>query len=193
MIKQQSIEKQETAQLGFWIYLMTDMMMFAALFATFWVLREGVNGGPSGSDLFDPHYALVETIILLTSSVTVGLSNLALQFGRVKQSFRLLAVTILLGVGFLSMELVEFIRMAGDGHGPNTSAFLSGFFTLVGTHGFHILVGLIWATVLICLLRQRHNNVNFVRKFGLFTLFWHFLDLVWIFIFSVVYLIGGLA
>lgn len=184
-------EQREITELGFWIYLMTVLMLFAALFATFWVLRDGVNGGPSGHDLFDTQYALVETILLLASSVACGISFISLKFGKVKQSLWLLGATIALGLGFLGMEINEFMQLIADGNGPNASAFLSGFFTLVGTHGLHIAIGLLWAIILLLTLLRRKADQHLLRKFGLFTLFWHFLDLVWIFIFSVVYLIGG--
>lgn len=183
--------RQEKTELGFWLYLMTDIMLFASLFATFYILRANTNGGASGMTLFDPTYALAETLILLASSVTGGIAFVSMRFSKERQALWLLAATIVLGVAFLMLELREFIQFASEGNSWTMSAFLSGFFTLVGTHGLHILVGLIWASTLFQAFVTKGSSQHLVRKFGLFTLFWHFLDVVWIFIFSVVYLIGG--
>lgn len=186
-------EKQEKAELGFWIYLMTDVMLFASLFATFIVLLPGTNGGVTGADILDPSYALIETFILLASSVTCGLALIAARFKKTSQSLGLLLGTILLGFVFLGLELSEFATLVSDGHSWQASAFLSAFFTLVATHGFHILIGLAWASILFFRIVLKGMDDNALRKLGLFTLFWHFLDVVWIFIFSVVYLIGGVS
>lgn len=179
--------------LGFWIYLMTDCILFATLFAVFAVLRTATAGGPSGADLFDLNFVLVETMILLTSSFTVGLAYLAAEHGLKKQSIFWLILTFLLGVSFLAMELWEFNELIHEGHGWQQSAFLSSYFILVGTHGFHIAVGLLWMAVVIFRLVQRNFKETDVRRLSLLSLFWHFLDIIWIFIFSFVYLIGGIA
>lgn len=182
--------KQEKHQLGFWAYIMTDCMLFASLFATYMILRNATNGGPGGSELFNLGFVLVETLILLTSSYLCGLANLALHHGRRKEFIVYLGATILLGVSFLALELHEFGQLVAEGHGPQASAFLSAFFTLVGTHGVHIAIGLVWALVLIWAFYRQGRNVDLKRKFGLFSIYWHFLDVVWIFIFTIVYAMG---
>lgn len=186
-------EKHEKAELGFWLYLMTDVMLFASLFATFIVLKPGTNGSATGADILDPSYALIETFVLLASSVTCGLALIAARFKKTSQSLGFLLATILLGLVFLGLELREFATLVSEGHSWQVSAFLSAFFTLVATHGFHIFIGLVWASVLFVRILAKGMDDNALRKFSLFALFWHFLDIVWIFIFSVVYLIGGLS
>lgn len=182
--------KQDKHQLGFWAYIMTDCMLFASLFATYMILRSSTNGGPGGNELFSLGFVLVETLILLTSSYMCGLANLALHHNKRKEFIVYLGATILLGATFLGLELHEFSQLITEGHGPHASAFLSAFFTLVGTHGFHIGIGLVWAMVLIWALYRQGNNADLRRKFGLFSIYWHFLDVVWIFIFTIVYALG---
>jgi cytochrome o ubiquinol oxidase subunit 3 len=184
---------QEKKTLGFWIYLMTDLVLFASLFATFAVLRNNTAGGPGGSQLFDMPFVLLETMILLTSSFTVGLAILGSNRGYKKQTIFWLLVTFALGAAFLSLELSEFTHLASEGNSWARSGFLSSFFTLVGTHGLHIAIGLIWLAVMVVRLVQRGFKETDLKRLALFGLFWHFLDVVWIFIFSIVYLIGGLA
>lgn len=179
--------------LGFWVYLMTDCVLFATLFATFAVLRTATAGGPAGSDIFDLDFVLIETMILLTSSFTVGLAMLAAERGYRYQSLIWLVVTFALGATFLGMELWEFNHLIAEGHGWQQSAFLSSYFVLVGTHGIHIAIGLLWMAVMILRLIQRNFKETDVRRLSLLSLFWHFLDIIWIFIFSFVYLIGGMA
>lgn len=186
-------EKAEKASLGFWLYLMTDIMVFASLFATYVILRHGTNGGPTSQDIFNLEFVMVETFLLLVSSFTSGLAFLALRQGQKRRALVLLGATIALGIGFLTLELYEFGELILAGHGPAHSAFLSAFFTLVGTHGLHILVGIIWAIALGDYISKHGTSPDAVRKFGLFTVFWHFLDLVWIFIFTIVYLLGAIS
>lgn len=178
--------------LGFWIYLMTDLVMFAGLFATFAVLRNNTFGGISMKEIFDGPFVLIETMLLLTSSFTVGLGMLAVYSKRKNLVFAFFALTFLLGAGFLSMELYEFNKLFSEGMGFQRSAFLSSFFTLVGTHGLHIAVGLLWMTVCMILLWTRGLTPRVISKLTLLSLFWHFLDIVWIFIFTIVYLMGAL-
>ncbi len=174
---------------GFWVYIMTDCVLFASLFAVFAVLRNNTFGGPSGKELFDMPYVLGETVFLLTSSFTCGLAMLALhRKDRIKVLFWL-AVTFLFGLAFLGLELTEFSHLVADGNSWRRSGFLSSYFTLVGTHGLHITVGLLWMAVLIAKVRTGLTN-SVVRRLTLFSLFWHFLDVVWIFIFTIVYLMG---
>lgn len=185
-------EDYSKVTLGFWVYLMTDCVLFASLFATYLVLRNNTNGGPGASELFSLPYVLVETLLLLTSSFVSGLALLAMHRNNRKQVLWLLALTALLGVVFLVMELVEFHHLASEGHSWTQSAFLSGYFTLVGTHGLHIAAGLIWLVILAVAIYFKGTTIHNVRRLSLFSLFWHFLDIVWIFIFSVVYMLGAL-
>lgn len=178
------------AQFGFWIYLMTDCILFGSLFATYAVLRNNTFGGVSGADIFNLPFVLIETIVLLASSFVCGLGLLAAQSRNKRATIGLFSLTALLGVSFLAMELIEFSKLASEGHGWWSSAFLSSFFTLVGTHGAHIAVGLIWIIVLLVRVKQQGITKNNLRRLSLLALFWHFLDLIWIFIFTIVYLMG---
>lgn len=175
---------------GFWLYLMTDCLLFASLFATFAVLRNATAAGPAGVDIFQMPLILAETLILLTSSFTCGLALIALKQKNTKYLLMWLGATYVLGVAFLTIELTEFFSLASEGHSWAQSAFLSAFFTLVGTHGLHILTGLIWLLVLVGVIVTKGVSTKTSRQLTLFALFWHFLDLVWIFIFTVVYLMG---
>jgi cytochrome o ubiquinol oxidase subunit 3 len=186
-------QAQERKTLGFWVYLMTDIVLFAALFATFAVLRNNTAGGPSGADLFNLEFVMVETMILLVSSFTAGLAVIASTRGLKKQTIFWLVLTFLLGVAFLWMELHEFSVLIADGDGWQRSAFLSSFFVLVGTHGLHIAVGLLWLAVMIFRLIRSNFKKTDVYRLSLFGLFWHFLDIIWIFIFTIVYLIGSIT
>lgn len=190
---QEEVAVHQRKSFGFWVYLMTDCVLFATLFATFAVLQTATAGGPSGAELFDLPFVLVETMLLLTSSFTVGLAYLAAERGLKKQTITWLIVTFLLGAVFLAMELWEFNHLIVEGAGWQTSAFLSSYFVLVGTHGLHIAVGLLWMAVVIFRLLQRNFKETDIRRLSLLSLFWHFLDVIWIFIFSIVYLIGGMA
>ncbi len=177
---------------GFWIYLMTDCILFGTLFAVYAVLQFGTFGGPSGKDIFDLPYVLVETIALLTSSFTCGLATVAAYRNNQRAVFAFLFVTFALGVTFLTLELREFFHLVHEGYSWQRSAFLSSFFTLVGTHGAHITAGLIWIAVLCGQMLYRGLSSSTLRRLTCFSLFWHFLDVVWIFIFTVVYLMGVL-
>ncbi len=185
--------KNGTTLFGFWVYLMTDCVLFASLFATFAVLRANTFGGPSGAQLFSLRYVLVETLALLTSSFTCGLALLAARGGQKRQTVLLFGVTFLLGLLFLSLELSEFSRLVHDGDSWRRSGFLSAFFTLVGTHGLHITVGLTWMSVQVARVLRRGLTEGNLRKLTMLSLFWHFLDVVWIFIFTIVYLYGAVS
>ncbi|MDB5161191.1 MAG: putative cytochrome o ubiquinol oxidase chain cyoC [Candidatus Saccharibacteria bacterium] len=176
---------------GFWVYLMTDCVLFATLFATFAVLRNNTFGGPSGKELFSLPFVLTETLILLTSSFTCGLAMLAVHRRDKKLMLVLFGLTFLLGAAFLGMELHEFRNLAHEGNSWRRSGFLSSFFTLVGTHGAHIATGLLWMTVLLVQTVRRGLTDNNIKRLTMFSLFWHFLDIVWIFIFTIVYLMGA--
>ena len=184
------IERQNVEKFGFWIYVMSDIMLFGAFFATFMILRHSTAGGPSGHDLFDPSYVLIQTIALLASSLTAALALSAKKFGLLKQMKVQLILTGILGLVFLGMELNEFHNLVSEGHSWQASAFLSSFFALVGTHGLHITIGLLWLGVLLVLLFKRGLTSGLGRKLELFVIFWHFLDIVWIGIFTIVYMFG---
>lgn len=177
---------------GFWVYLMTDAVLFASLFATYAVLKGNTFGGPSGAELFDLPFVLVETLLLLTSSFTAGLTMLAVHAKRKTFVLIGLAITFVLGISFLAMELSEFTHLVNEGNSWSRSGFLSAFFTLVGTHGLHILSGLIWLAVLIIQIVRQGLTNSVTRRLTLFSMFWHFLDVIWIFIFTIVYLMGVL-
>lgn len=186
-------EKRSVKTLGFWVYIMTDCVLFATLFATFAVLRAATAGGPSAADIIDLPFVLGETMLLLTSSFTVGLAVLAAQRGQKVATLVWLIATFLLGAGFLAMELHEFVGLLAEGSGWQRSAFLSSYFVLVGTHGLHIAVGLLWMVVVMFRLMQRNLKQTDVFRLSLLGLFWHFLDIIWIFIFSIVYLMGSMS
>lgn len=184
--------KDDKVILGFWIYLATDLIMFAALFAAFAVLRNNTNGGITISEMFNPLFVLTETLVLLTSSFTCGLGVLSARKGDKNKTISFFALTFILGIAFLIMELSEFSHLFAEGNTPQKSAFLSSFFTLVGTHGLHITGGLIWMGIIFVYIMKRGLTAGNVRKLTLLSLFWHFLDIVWIFIFTIVYLFAGI-
>jgi cytochrome o ubiquinol oxidase subunit 3 len=183
-------EHQDKMMFGFWVYLMTDLIMFAALFATYAVLSGNTFGGPAGNTLFNLNSALMETLILLTSSFTCGLAMLAANHGKKNQTLAWLGVTFMLGITFLSLELTEFSGFIASGNSWTRSAFLSSFFALVGTHGLHIAIGSLWMIVMMYMIWSRGLTPFTTSKLNRLALFWHFLDLVWIFIFTIVYLMG---
>jgi len=173
---------------GFWVYLMTDLLMFAVLFAVYAVLHSNTLDGPTGRDIFSLPLVLAETLILLTSSFTCGIGMIAARAGSKKQVLSWFGITFLLGLSFLGLELHEFSELIHEGHTISTNAFFSSFFTLVGTHGLHIFSGLLWMAIILIYVSKRGLTSHMVRKLNLLSLFWHFLDIVWIFIFTVVYL-----
>lgn len=179
--------------IGFWGYLMTDCMVFASLFATYVVLRPAIAGGPAGKEIFDLPLVLIETVILLTSSFSCGIALVGMRTRQHRQMIAGFLITFVLGAAFLTIEISEFVKLIAEGHGPGQSAFLSGYFTLVGTHGLHILVGLLWLGVILAVLKKRGMTSKLSRQITLFGMFWHFLDLVWIFIFTIVYMTGVLV
>lgn len=189
----EEVEHHDTVAMqtfGFWLYLMSDLIIFATLFATYAVLCRNYAGGPTGKELFELPYVLGETLLLLSSSVTYGLVMLAVHNGMKKRVLIGLAVTFLLGLGFVLMEINEFHGMIAEGHGPDRSAFLSSYFTLVGTHGAHVTFGLIWMAVMIGQVAVKGLTSPVQSRLMRLSMFWHFLDIIWIGIFSVVYLMG---
>jgi cytochrome o ubiquinol oxidase subunit III len=187
-----SPEQKEEKAFGFWVYLMTDAVIFALLFATFIVLSRGTAGGPTGKDLFSLPHTFGETMLLLVSSTTFGFATLSIIAGKRGAALLWLVVTALLGLGFVAMEIQEFSGMIGLGAGPDRSGFLSAFFTLVGTHGVHVSLGIISILVMIGQLVFKGLTVPVSSRLLRLALFWHFLDIVWIGIFSIVYLPGVL-
>jgi cytochrome o ubiquinol oxidase subunit III len=183
----------ERNMLGFWVYLMSDCVLFATLFATYMVLKGATFGGATPQELANLPFVFVETVLLLTSSFTIGLAVLASQAKKKGLALTLLLLTLALGAGFLGMEVYEFIHLIGEGSGPMASASLSAFFTLVGTHGLHVLVGSLWMLALVLYIVRKGLVEGAQRKLMLLSLFWHFLDIIWIFIFTLVYLFGALS
>ncbi|PWW40070.1 cytochrome o ubiquinol oxidase subunit III [Chromohalobacter israelensis] len=177
---------------GFWVYLMSDLVIFGSLFATYAVLMNGTAGGPSGADIFELPLILISTFLLLFSSFTYGMAVLAMNANRVSQVRGWLILTFFLGAGFIGLEIYEFHHLIAEGFGPDRSAFLSSFFTLVGTHGLHVTFGLIWMLVMIVQLSTKGLNDMTRPRIMCLSLFWHFLDIVWICVFTFVYLMGVL-
>ena len=176
--------------LGFWMYLMSDCLIFAVLFAVYGVLGQAYAGGPTPAELFDLPLVALNTSMLLLSSITYGLAMIAMGEGRRRAVLGWLAVTGLFGAAFLGIELYEFAHLIHAGATPQRSAFLSAFWTLVGTHGLHVLFGLVWLGVLMVQVAQRGLIEANQRRLQCLSMFWHFLDVVWIGVFTFVYLLG---
>jgi cytochrome o ubiquinol oxidase subunit 3 len=177
---------------GFWVYIMSDCVLFTTLFATYAVLHNNTFGGPSGKELFSPPFTLTETMILLVSSFTCGLALMAAHRNERKKVVAWLCVTLLLGFSLIAMELTEFHHLVVTGNSWERSAFLSSFFTLVATHGTHITIGSLWMIVMIGQVLYRGLTPPTLRRLKCFSLFWHFLDVVWIFIFTLVYMMEAI-
>ena len=186
------LHEGHSTMLGFWMYLMSDCLIFAILFATYAVLGGSFAGGPGPKDLFDLPLIALNTAMLLFSSITYGFAMLAMEKNRISATQGWLFVTLLFGGAFLFIELYEFSHLIHEGAGPWRSAFLSAFFTLVGTHGLHVSAGLLWMLVLMLQVGSRGLTDTNKTRVGLLSLFWHFLDVVWICVFTVVYLMGVL-
>lgn len=178
--------------LGFWLYLMSDCLIFAVLFAVYAVLGGSYAAGPSPNDLFDLELVAVNTAMLLFSSITYGFAMLEMQRNRIKPTLIWLGVTGLFGLAFLCIELYEFHHLIHLGAGPQRSAFLSAFFTLVGTHGLHVTFGIVWLITLMVQVHKTGLTAANRRRLNCLSLFWHFLDVIWIGVFTFVYLMGVL-
>jgi cytochrome o ubiquinol oxidase subunit 3 len=178
--------------LGFWIYLMSDALLFAALFATFGVLSTSYAGGPTPREIFELPLVALNTAILLVSSITYGFGMLAMEKGQTKTVQLWLAITALLGMSFVGVELFEFSKLIAEGATPQRSGFLSGFFTLVGTHGLHVSVGILWIGIMLIQVGRYGLNTINKRRLLCLSMFWHFLDVIWIGVFTFVYLLGML-
>ena len=177
---------------GFWLFVLSDMVLFSALFATYASLVHATDGGPTTSQLFDRKLVAVETVALLVSSFVCGLAMIAAKRKSMSWTQCWLSLTGLLGLVFLSIELYEFGKMIGEGAGPQRSAFLSSFFTLVGCHGAHVTAGLLWLGTMMAQIWAKGFREDIVRRLLCFSVFWHALDIIWVAIFTIVYLIGTL-
>ena len=175
---------------GFWVFLLSDIIMFSAFFATYAVLNGATAGGPTAAQLFDLRNVQIETACLLLSSFSCGIATLAVEHGERRITQLALLATGLLGLAFLSLEVHEFAGLIARGAGPSRSAFLSSFFALVGLHGAHITVGLLWLATMMAQFQAKGFRADICRRYFCFSLFWHALDIVWVAIFTVVYLIG---
>lgn len=190
VISASATQKYEEKAFGFWIYLMSDAIIFALLFATYVVMLDNTAGGPTGKQLFSIERAAGETALLLLSSATFGFASVALATSNRQRVLYWLAVTAVLGLGFLFLEFAEFRGMIVEGAGPDRSGFLSSFFALVGTHGLHVSVGIVWIVVMIGQVSIKGLTRPVASRIMRLGLFWHFLDIIWIGIFSIVYLPG---
>ncbi|MGC2082183.1 MAG: cytochrome o ubiquinol oxidase subunit III, partial [Bradyrhizobium sp.] len=178
---------------GFWIFLLSDIVMFSCFFATYAVLAGQTNGGPSGAQLFDLKNVAIETALLLLSSFTCGMASIAADLRNFLWFQVSMAVTAVLGAGFLVLEAIEFIDLVERGAGPSRSAFLSSFFSLVGCHGLHVTAGILWLLTMMAQVVAKGFRADIQRRILCFALFWHALDIIWVAVFSVVYLLGSAA
>jgi len=183
-------EESSDRLLGFWAYIMSDCVLFGTLFVVYAVLSRNYAGGPTGKDIFTLPRVMIETFCLLTSSFVYGLASWAASRGRRGPALGLLAVTFALGAAFVGLELNEFSGLVAAGYGPSRSAFLSAFFTLVGTHGLHVTAGLAWMAVLVVQVAVKGLTPTTGTRVLALGMFWHFLDVVWICLFTFVYLLG---
>jgi cytochrome aa3-600 menaquinol oxidase subunit III len=185
-----STEENRLKILGFWIFIGAEIMLFATLFASYFTLADRTAAGPTGAELFELPPVLIETLLLLTSSFTIGLGIHAMRIGNKKAMLSFFGITLLLGAGFLGFEIYEFVHYVHEGAGIQTSAFTSILLTTLGTHGAHVTLGLFWGLFIILQVKKRGLTPETANKSFIFSLYWHFLDVVWIFIFSFVYLKG---
>lgn len=184
---------ENSTMLGFWLYLMSDCLIFAVLFATYGVLGRNYAAGPAPADLFDLNLVAINTAMLLLSSITYGFAMLQMQRDEKTATLFWLAITGIFGAIFLAIEVYEFSHLIREGAGPGRSAFLSSFFTLVGTHGLHVTFGIIWLITLMLQVTRHGLIVENRRRLMCLSMFWHFLDVIWIGVFSFVYLLGVLG
>lgn len=185
-----STEQNQMNILGFWVFLGAEIMLFATLFTSYFVYENRIGNGPAGSEIFEITPVLIETILLLTSSFTIGLAVHAMRIGRTKAMIGFLIITLVLGASFLGVEIYEFIHYYHVGATLQTSAFTSILLTTLGTHGAHVTLGLFWGIFIIIQIKKQGLNAKTANKSFIFSLYWHFLDVMWIFIFSFIYLKG---
>ncbi len=176
---------------GFWIFLLSDIIMFSGLFAAYAVLSGETAGGPTGRELFNLNHVFIETMCLLVSSYTCGLGALAAERQQRGRYLVFAVLTFVLGAAFLYIEITEFAGMVAEGAGPSRSAFLSSFFTLVGMHGAHVTSGLLWLVYMVAQVVVKGLRPNVLRRLLCFSLFWHALDIIWVGVFTLVYLMGA--
>jgi len=184
------LSKRIVVGFGFWIFLLSDIVMFSAFFATYAVLVGETAGGPSGADLFDLRNTAIETTFLLLSSFTCGIASIGAQTRRGSWFYGAMAATFILGAAFIALEVNEFAGLIARGAGPTRSAFLSAFFTLVGCHGLHVTAGLLWLLTMMAQVSAKGYRPDILRRMLCFSLFWHALDIIWVALFTVVYLMG---
>jgi len=182
--------KRVVVAYGFWIFLISDIILFSALFATYAVLTNSTAGGPSGAELFDIRNVAIETACLLTSSMFCGFAGIGAQASNDKLFYGGMIVTFALGAGFLGLELHEFAGLIAQGYGPTRSGFLSAFFALIGCHGLHVTAGMLWLLTMMAQVLAKGYRADILRRLLCFALFWHTLDIIWVALFSLVYLVG---
>jgi cytochrome o ubiquinol oxidase subunit 3 len=187
------VSKRIIVGYGFWIFLLSDIIMFSAFFATYAVLVGQTAGGPSGQELFDLRNTGIETACLLLSSFACGVASIGAQAHRGSWFYGAMAATFILGAAFIGLEVTEFVGLVARGAGPTRSAFLSAFFTLVGCHGLHVTAGLLWLLTMVAQVFAKGYRADILRRILCFSLFWHALDIVWVALFSMVYLMGAAA
>ncbi|HWK23378.1 MAG TPA: cytochrome aa3 quinol oxidase subunit III [Ureibacillus sp.] len=185
-----STQQNQLNILGFWIFLGAEIMLFATLFTAYFTLADRAGSGPTSAEIFEITPVLIETFVLLTSSFTIGLGVHAMRLGRKNAMMAFFGITLLLGLGFLVTEILEFMTYYHEGATYQTSAFTSALMTTLGTHGGHVTLGLFWGTFIILQVKKRGLTPGTANKAFIFSLYWHFLDVVWIFIFSFIYLKG---
>jgi len=185
------VSKRIIVGYGFWIFLLSDIIMFSAFFATYAVLSGQTAGGPSGRELFDLRNVAIETACLLLSSFTCGVASIGAQTNRAAWFYGAMTVTFVLGAAFITLEIKEFAGLVAQGAGPSRSAFLSAFFTLVGCHGMHVSAGLLWLLTMMAQVFAKGFRADILRRMLCFSLFWHALDIIWVALFTVVYLMGA--
>ncbi|MFD3259875.1 cytochrome aa3 quinol oxidase subunit III [Paenibacillus lentus] len=185
-----STEENKNRILGFWVFLGAEIVMFSTLFAVYFTLWNRTGDGPTAKEIFEIGPVLIETFLLLTSSFTIGLAINSMRQGLMKATMGFFAVTLLLGLGFLGVEIFEFVTYVNEGATLQTNAFMSSLFTLLGLHGAHVTLGLVWGGGLMLQMKREGFTPDTANKSFIFSLYWHFLDVVWIFIFSFVYLKG---
>lgn len=185
-----STEQNKFNILGFWVFLGAEIALFATLFAAYFLLLNGTGNGPTDNEVFVVNTLIIQTVLLLTSSFTIGLGIHAMRLGRTKAMINFFLVTLALGLGFLGVEIYEFTQYVHEGLTLQTSGFSAALFTLLGTHGAHVAFGLFWGLFIVIQVKKRGLTPETANKSFIFSLYWHFLDVVWIFIFSFVYLKG---
>lgn len=185
-----STEENDLKIFGFWVFLGAEIVLFATLFSAYFTLVDRTGSGPTGGELFELTPLMMETFFLLTSSFTIGLGVHAMRLGRIKPMIVFYIITLILGAGFLAVEIDEFVHFVHEGGTITTSAYMSILMTLLGTHGAHVTFGLFWGTAIIIQVCKHGINARTANKAFIFSLYWHFLDIVWIFLFSFIYLKG---